>query len=73
MYLPDRNLDPPEDNPPVCCRCGEVFNYGDPIFRDGRDTFCLNCFLGWADNLLYTKTEDFAERLGFDVEKQGKD
>lgn len=70
--FPDRNLDPPEDRPPVCFRCGEGFNYGDPIFRDDRDTYCLDCFLDWAYDLLDTSPEEMAERLGFDLDKQGK-
>lgn len=74
MYdIQERPLEPPPDPTLVCSHCGEPFLYGYFIFRDGTDTFCLDCFLYWVYDLLETSPAEIAERLGFDVEKQGKE
>lgn len=73
MYVPDRNLDPPPDPPLVCTKCGGPFLYGDLILRDIPDILCLDCFKDFAQDLLDNDPSELAERLRFDVDKQGKE
>lgn len=52
----------------VCSECGAILNKHDPLYSDGTDSICSECFPNWVKKFTATHPEMVAGLFGFKVE-----